>query len=121
MRMWMIDPTWLCRAHLLGEHAELHKHRHNFVRGDRMDKRIAPPAQIEPAAMGNRHDALAAEMVRRGYRHQSPYQQPDLSHYPPEVHEARVDTAFSLQDLCSRCPACRQNIETFSKKKFPPA
>ena len=25
MRMWMIDPTLLCRKHLLGEHGELHK------------------------------------------------------------------------------------------------
>lgn len=24
MRMWMVDPTIMCRQHLLGEHYELH-------------------------------------------------------------------------------------------------
>jgi hypothetical protein len=33
MRMWLVDPALLCDKHLLGEHGELHKFQHCFVKG----------------------------------------------------------------------------------------
>lgn len=107
MRMWMVDPRILCRSHLLGEHGEIHKHRHNFVKGHSMAGRIAINA-VEPLAMQARHDALAAEMAEREYNHQSPYDQPDLTHYPDSVRLATVDTDASLAMLLDRCPECRR-------------
>jgi hypothetical protein len=105
MRMWMVDPRVLCRQHLLGEHGELHKHRASFVRGHKIDGRRG---QIEPEAMGSRHDELAAEMLRRGYQHRSPYVQPNLDAYPACLRFMRVDRSSSLTVLLDRCPRCRQ-------------
>lgn len=106
MRMWMVDPKLLCKKHLCGEHFELHKFRHNFLNGHSIAGR---KGQIEPASMAKRHEALAAEMLRRGYRHESPYEQPDLSRY--DLTDFVVDTIESEKDLSNRCPECRFNIE----------
>lgn len=101
MRMWMVDPKILCRKHLLGEHGEIHKHRHNFVKRHRMDGRMG---QIEPESMERRHDALVAEMERRAYNHKSPYSQPDTSYLP----EMKVNVADALADLLDRCEECKK-------------
>jgi len=106
MHMWMIDPRLMCRQHLLGEHSEIHKHRHVFVRGYRIEGRRG---QIEPAAMQARHDTLAAEMLRRGYRHQSPFVQPDLSHY--DLTGFTVDREAAAAELARRCPRCRERMQ----------
>lgn len=111
MRMWMVSPTLLCDKHLLGEHGEIHKHRHNFVKGHRIDGRVSPKAQIEPMAMGSRHDELAREMETREMNHESPYEMPDLSYLPAPHMEATVDVEESLKELAGRCPACRERIE----------
>lgn len=110
MRMWMIDPKLLCRKHLLGEHGEIHKHRHNFEKHHRIDKRISPVVQIEPMSMQSRHDELSIEMKVRGYNHNSIYTQPDISYLQPEYRKAKVDTVVSLEDLCNRCNDCRERI-----------
>jgi hypothetical protein len=114
MRMWMVKVELLCNSHLLGEHFELHKHRHNFVKGHSIAGR---KGQIEPVSMKQRHDELAKEMELRGYKHNSPYEQPDLSHY--DLKDFIVDKEKSLIDLCNRCPNCNalvqeKKIENFS-------
>jgi pyrimidine dimer DNA glycosylase len=74
MRIWDVDPARLCRAHLVGEHREIHAvwtiltegrsgyARHPEVR--RWDGKLA--------ALYARHEAVVAEMERRGYGHRSP-------------------------------------------------
>lgn len=111
MRMWMIDPKALCRQHLLGEHNEIHRHKHNFEKHHSIAGRISPIVLIEPENMGKRHDELAEEMLRRGYNHQSPYEQPDLSYYIDEQRYAKVDLEYNLKDLYERCPECRARRE----------
>jgi uracil-DNA glycosylase len=111
MRMWMVDPSILCRKHLLGEHGEIHKHRHNFVKKHRINNRIYPIVQIEPSSMEKRHDELAKEMIRRGFNHQSPFEQPDISYLPLDQQNAKVDINNSIQDLKTRCPECAKNIK----------
>ena len=108
--MWMLDPALLCDSHLLGEHAELHKHRPSFVRRRSIAGRVSPPVQIEPQAMQRRHDELAGEMLRRGMRHQSPYEPPNLAYLPAEHRAARVDPAHSARDLALRCGLCRNRL-----------
>lgn len=110
MRMWMIDPRLLCRKHLLGEHGEIHKHRHNFVKQHSILKRISPVVQIEPASMKLRHDALAEEMIRRNYNHNSPYEMPDISHLPIDHRNAVVNITISVNDLKKRCPVCSKHL-----------
>ena len=103
--MWMVDPTIMCRRHLLGEHGEIHKHRHNFVKGHSIAGRMG---QIDPKRMGERHDELAIEMLRRGYKHESPYVQPDLSAYDLTGHG--VDPIAAMADLVARCLDCATGV-----------
>lgn len=107
MRMWMVDPEFMCRNHLLGEHAELHKFRHNFEKHHSITGRVFPEPAIEPKSMAARHDELVEEMVRRGYNHNSPYTQPDLSYLSDEERGATVDREYSLKLLHGRCPQCK--------------
>ena len=74
MRIWDLDPATLCRAHLLGEHRELHA-VWSILTGDRRGYRRHPETRRwdgRLAALYARHEALVAEMTRRGYRHASP-------------------------------------------------
>ena len=111
MRMWGISPSLLCKQHLLGEHGEIHKHRHNFVKMHRITKRISPVVQIEPENMQKRHDELSLEMLRRGYNHNSPYEQPDISYLKPEERYASIDINISIADLTIRCEECTKNFK----------
>ena len=108
MRMWMINPKLLCRKHLLGEHGELHKHRSLFVKGHSIAGRLG---QIEPRAMERRHNQLAREMVRRGFKHQSPFVQPDLSYLPATDRNGKVSKTESLFLLVDRCQDCKARVE----------
>ena len=116
MRMWCVNPRILCRKHLLGEHGELHRFRHNFVKKHSIHGRIFPIVLIEPDNMSVRHGALAREMLRRGYNHQSPYEQPDLSHLPDEERFAKADVDYNIVDLFERCADCRKNIQEMEKE-----
>lgn len=98
----------LCRQHLLGDHGELHKHRHVFERRYSIAGRRG---QIEPLLMQAWHDALVREMARRGYRHQSPYAQPSLAHLPAEDLFGKVDREATLDRLRTKCTACAQRIQ----------
>lgn len=102
----MINPSILCRKHLLGEHGEIHKHKHNFIKGHSIEGRIG---QIEPESMKERHDELAVEMLKRGYNHKSEYEMPDLSKY--DLNGFVVDVEKSIEDLSERCEECKKNME----------
>jgi hypothetical protein len=106
----MVDPKILCNKHLLGEHGEIHKHRHNFVKQHSIAKRISPVVQIEPRNMQSRHNELAKEMLRRGMNHQSPFEQPDISYLKDKERLANVDINNSLADLSNRCTECAKKI-----------
>jgi hypothetical protein len=74
MRIWDLDPACLCRAHLLGEHRELHA-LWSILTQDKRGYRAHPETRRwkgRLAALYGRHDGLVAEMIRRGYRHASP-------------------------------------------------
>lgn len=103
----MINPRLLCRKHLLGEHGEIHKHKHNFVKHHSIKNRILLD-QIEPMSMRERHDALAKEMLRRKFKHKSPYEMPDLSYLPEHERLHKVNQDNALQDLIGRCEECRK-------------
>lgn len=107
MRMWMIPPENLCNRHLVGEHGELHKHRHVFVKRQSISGRISPVVQIEPVSMKTRHNDLALEMLYRGMNHNSPYEMPDISYLPADQRYAKVNLGQSYLDLGGRCEKCR--------------
>jgi hypothetical protein len=108
--MWMIDPKLLCKNHLLGEHNEIHKHKHNFEKHHSISGRISPIVLIEPENMQKRHDELVQEMLNRGYSHHSPYQQPDLSYLKDNERFVKVNLDYNVDDLVNRCCECSNRI-----------
>jgi hypothetical protein len=106
MRMWMVKPSRLCRKHLLGEHVETHMiagtiRRENWpvLRG-LCNKRL-----IEVKVLGQRHDELASEMLRRGYSHRSPLPAP-TGDIPEDILTATVDRKEADDEIRHRCPSC---------------
>lgn len=85
MRIWDIDPALLCRAHLLGEHRELHAVWNVHTLGKTGYARHPETLrwQGKLRALYARHEALVGEMERRGYRHGSPLD-PALATGSPE-------------------------------------
>jgi hypothetical protein len=74
MRIWDLEPRLLCRQHLLGEHRELHG-LWNVLTLDKRGYRRHPETmrwEGKLAALYRRHEALVAEMARRGFAHRSP-------------------------------------------------
>jgi hypothetical protein len=114
-RMWLCNPAILCRKHLLGEHNEHHKVYGSF----RLKRSITGYIEnncLEPMSLEVRHNELAEEMVNRGYNHQSPLVQPDISYLPQHEREYKVDKEASLQDLLARCPECKANYDVLKKQ-----
>jgi len=73
MRIWDVEPTSLCRKHLTGEHRELHGLWNIITQGKRgyanHPERLRWQDRL--AALYLRHEALAAEMMRRGWQHRT--------------------------------------------------
>ena len=114
MRMWMVNPKCLCMKHLLGEHGEIHKHRHNFVKRHSITGRITTNA-CEPLSMQTRHDELEKEIQFRAIQNgrtpkTSPYSLPDLSHLPDNEKYYKVNIKESLELLNQRCVECSKRI-----------
>jgi len=73
MRIWDIEPRYLCRAHLLGEHRELHALWNILtIHGGKGGYSQHPETKRwrgKLRALYNRHRLLVEEMGRRNYRH----------------------------------------------------
>ena len=113
MRMWLVDPSIMCRQHLLGEHNELHM----FIGTLRKEKSITGYIEndlIEPASIKLRHDQLVEEMIKRGYNHKTPITDnllELLNYLPTEYIEHIIDKDNSLKILLSRCDKCQPALE----------
>ena len=100
--MWNVDPKILCRQHLLGEHREMHALIGSLRKG-RSIKGHIEKGQVEVHNILKRHDALAKEILRRGWRHIKP-----LSAKGVKLYKAgKVDSAENKKELGRRCPECR--------------
>jgi len=78
MRVWDIPPDELCRKHLVAEHAEIHGVFNVIERGTvgYADHPEVKRWRGKLGALARRHDAVSAEMTKRGYRHLSPLPSP---------------------------------------------
>lgn len=74
MRVWDVPVTALCRQHLLGEHREIHTMWTALTRegAGYANHRETVRWRDHLRALHTRHESLASEMQRRGYRHVSP-------------------------------------------------
>lgn len=109
--MWMVEPALMCDKHLLGEHVETHMLGGTLARRRSIDGFIAK-GLLEPGSLVSRHDALAAEMTSRGFRHASSLAAPDTGYLPEAARSAKVDTQKSARDLAARCERCRCRVRT---------
>jgi len=103
VRMWMIDPRLMCRQHLLGEHNELHKLVGSLKKG-RSILGYVKKGYVSTVGIKDRHEELALEMRRRGYRHESPLD------YEEAAKMGKIDVYGNMKELSSRCEDCRRRI-----------
>lgn len=113
MRMWMVDPKIMCRQHLLGEHVEIHMLVGTLNKGKSIQGYL-DRGLVEPHLMWLRHERLVLEMLRRGYRHNSPLPEYDYEAQCPKPEQKciglglyYVDVKESVKELIRRCPECK--------------
>jgi hypothetical protein len=95
----MVNPRLMCRRHLLGEHVECHMFAGTIKRGIGV-KGYLDKGLLEIHNLQSRHDKLAGEMERRGYRHKSPLESPS------NIKAGKVNRMRSRSELSSRCAEC---------------
>ncbi|HWI40646.1 MAG TPA: pyrimidine dimer DNA glycosylase/endonuclease V, partial [Verrucomicrobiae bacterium] len=103
MRVWDLPPHLLCRSHLLGEHREIHA-VWSILTSGRSGYRKHPETRRwkgKLAALLKRHDAVAAEMQARGYRHLTPLD-PQLAAGTAETQEEFVNTPEEQEEILRR-------------------
>ena len=117
----MIDPSLLCKKHLIGEHGEMHKFIPSFRKGHRVDGRFDPIVQIQFQGYIERHDAIVSEMTVRGFNHKSPMvDMPDFKKIYSQHFNKLVDVNVSYKDLIDRCPDCKKRITEYMEGvKYP--
>ncbi|MBN1691494.1 MAG: hypothetical protein JW901_10775 [Dehalococcoidia bacterium] len=108
MRMWMVNPKYMCDRHLLGEHVECHMFAGCLDKGKSLTGYI-DKSLFDPSSLVKRHNRLAEEMISRGFHHRSP-----LSRYRGASHP--IDASRSLKELLQRCSRCRQRYTSRSNK-----
>jgi hypothetical protein len=76
MRVWDLPVRVLCRKHLLAQHNEIHGIWTVITEGRQGYANHPEVARWRThlATLRSRHGVTAREMLRRGYRHQSPLQ-----------------------------------------------
>jgi hypothetical protein len=74
MRIWDIPPEKLCRQHLLGEHSEAHALWTILTQGRKGYSKHPETLRWKGKlkALYKRHAAVVKEMIKRGYKHNSP-------------------------------------------------
>ena len=106
MRMWMVNPGFMCDRHLLGEHCECHMFAGCISKRKTLTGYIAKQL-LDPASLTLRHKQLVKEMKNRGFSHHSP-----LGKY--QGISSPINSADSLSDLLKRCRACSSKYEEYS-------
>ncbi len=108
MRIWDLEPEKLCRQHLLGEHRELHALWVILTQAKKGFARHPETARWRGKlkALYLRHQSLAAEMGRRGYRHNTPLPEGQATGLA-EQEEYKDTPAQQVEILKSKGCGCR--------------
>ena len=113
--MWLVEPMFMCRKHLLGEHLEMHMFLGSLKKKKKLDG-FFKNNLFEPRILFQRHQDLSEEMIRRGYNHNSPMTEKDcfaISHLPEHYQNWKIEREKALDDLIGRCEECRKNINKY--------
>lgn len=107
--MWNVDPTKMCRQHLLGEHLEMHM----FVGALRNGKNLYGYIEnglVCLCEVVSRHNLLAQEMVNRGYNHKSPLVMPKILPSSITIDDWTANLINVVENqivLHNRCKNCK--------------
>ena len=110
MRIWDIEPSKLCKNHLLGEHRELHA-MWTIITENKKGYSNHPETKRwkgKLKAMYLRHEKLVQEMELRGYNHQSPLDKQKAS--GSSIQNSFVDT-YSKQLEILKAKKCKCNLD----------
>lgn len=109
MRMWMIDPRFLCRQHLLGCHLE----HHMFLGALKKKKKLKGfflNNCFEPKSLKTSHDEIVLEMQHRTYNHNTPLSQQEVDEAIQYLNDEErtwcIDREESLKMLLMKCTKC---------------
>ena len=102
MRMWNVEPKFMCVNHLMGEHLEMHMFVGTLKKGVSV-KGYVENGLVEIHNIKKRHDELAKEIVARGFNHKSNLK----FNMGKRRDEGSVNRANSLKILRNRCAYCR--------------
>jgi len=100
MRLWLVDPSKMCRKHLLGEHVECHMFVGCINKGVSLNGYINK-GLVNTGLIKNRHNELVKEMKKRGMNHKSQlpsFNIPILGY---------VDVKGNEKELAKRCCECK--------------
>lgn len=114
MRMWLCDPKIQCIKHLMGSHVEIHMFVGSLKKHKKMDGYIKNNL-LQPRMLFQYHEDLVKEILRRGYKHNSPLtdSEIDIFYLPLEYQYWEIDKQKSLNDLLSRCDKCKERYNTW--------
>ena len=101
--MWMVKPWFLCDRHLLGEHVECHMFVGTINAGISV-KGYLEGGLLEIHNLKRRHDVLAREMKKRGFRHVSPLLR--LKKRYQAGRAGSVSVKANMAELRRRCGFC---------------
>ena len=99
MRMWKVNVKKMCRKHLLGEHVEMHMF-FGTIKAKKSLRGYLEKGLVETQNIKKRHDILANELVRRGYKHKS-----NMDNFIIEA-QGRVNIKENMKELHKRCIYC---------------
>lgn len=114
----MCTPEILCRQHLLGEHNECHMFLGSLKKKINMTGYFKNDL-LEPLSLKSRHDDLAGEINKRGYKHLSELkidESIDFSHLTDHEINHKIDRENSLNLLLTRCERCNLNLNKQEKE-----
>ncbi len=100
MRMWNVPVKNMCRKHLLGEHVEMHMFVGSIKKGISL-KGYMEKNLIEIHNLKKRHDELAREMIKRGYKHNSELK------FKTNKKIGKVNAKENIKELSKRCKLCK--------------
>ncbi len=79
MRIWDVEPSVLCRRHLLSEHRELHGLWNILTKHKGKGGYSKHPETLrwigKEKALYLRHEAQVREFIERGYKHHTPLEE----------------------------------------------
>jgi hypothetical protein len=104
--MWGVNPRLMCDRHLLGEHVEMHMFVGCIRKKMRLDGYL-DGGLVKTDMIRRRHDKIAREFKRRGFRHTSPLGAFDCRYLGKPGY---VDLSKNLRELSRRCRYCRRRI-----------